>query len=207
MPVDTLITCSQNNSSFQIFGLPIDTIIAISAVIAVFVSILTLRQSKLFNKKDKLSKHAFIAPSSEAGFVDFGSGFENPQCLFFSLENYGTNPASRMKARILSYNQADIDGANKNPQPILSIERYFFNPLPKSSKWNIKISGQELDSEVLGDISLLGSNYFIIKLSYFDDILEKEYNDDFYWSVNDDNKLEEVEPVSFEQLEKFKSMV
>ena len=194
MPVDSLITC------FYFFGITIDTIIAISAIIAVFVSILTFRQNRL-------SKHAFIAPSSEAGFVEFGSGFENPQCLSFSLENYGINPASKVKAEIFSYNRADVDGTNKTPQQLLSLERYFFNPLPNGSKWNIKISGPELNTTQLGDISLLGSNYFILKLSYSDEILGKMYDDVFYWSVNDENKLVEVEPVSYEQLEKFKSLV
>ena len=185
----------------------IELIIAFSAVVAVFVSILTFRQSIIFNREEKQSKHAFIAPSSEAGFVDFGSGFENPQCLSFSLENYGINPASNVQAEIFSYNRTDVDGTNKTPQQLLSLERYFFNPLPNGSKWNIKISGQELNTTQLGDISLLGSNYFILKLSYSDEILDKKYDDVFYWSVNGEKKLVEVEPVSFEQLEKFKSLV
>jgi len=185
----------------------IEFILAFSAVVAVFISILTLRNSILFHKEEKLSKHAFIAPSSKAGFVDFGSGFENPQCLSFSLENYGINPASKVKAEIYSYNRADVDGTNITPKQLLSLERYYFNPLPNGSKWNIKISGQELNTTQLGDISLLGSNYFILKLSYSDEILGKMYDDVFYWSVNDENKLVEVEPVSYEQLEKFKSLV
>jgi len=53
----------------------------------------------------------------------------------------------------------------------------------------------------LDELELLMSNYIIMKVSYSDKILKKEFTDTFYWEVGNDNNLNELSQSEYEILE------
>lgn len=180
---------------------------AIFAGIAVFVSVAAFRQTKAFKQKEEESRAAYIAPTTDPGFLDWIPSIVGTECLRISLQNYGTNSATKMVARLWGTHLANIDGEYQIVDEI-SIESFArLNPLPNSSTWIISLDMNSFNSIGITDrdILVVSIHYLILIVEYTDMLLNKKYDDTFVWNVNyaDGGKLVEVkhdELAPFERL-------
>lgn len=173
--------------------LAINIILVAGALIVSVLAVRTFRQAKILKREERASRRAYLAPSTEPGYLNINERFENGSRLLICLENYGINPIRRANARLMSYNEAEIgDELNDKPNPrfIISFERH--NAMPRGSRWVMKLDTEKLGNAGIGDMNLLMSKYLVLNLQYFDPILGKEFSDSFFWSIGADRELTEI---------------
>lgn len=152
-----------------------------------------LQLEKQSKEEESESRRAYLAPCEYAGHFKITELLEDEPVLSMSLENYGINPASRIEGLILCFNEVDVDGTNKNPKPVLSLSIQNINPVPHNSRVNVRIKNQQFNNLGIDDLTILMSNYLICKVTYYDKILGKEFNDSFFWHVGGEGKLAEIQ--------------
>lgn len=187
-------------SSFQFY---INIIIAISAILAAIFSGLTLRQAMKFHIYERESNRAYLTPSDNPGYFKVHVNLiANKPRLFLSLTNHGKNPASLIKSYLYSFNQADIDNPIIKPIPKFMIDFFEFNPIPYKSVYSIKIDKITLENSGIHDFHVLITNYLLLKIEYYDQILGKCFNDKFIWLINSDESLVEINKIQYKSFSK-----
>ncbi|KPJ96578.1 MAG: hypothetical protein AMJ53_00395 [Gammaproteobacteria bacterium SG8_11] len=171
----------------------VNIVLALCAIIASLFAALAFRQAKIFKREDRASRRAYLAPSTDPGHLKITKRLGEGPRLLISLENYGLNPVKRIKAKLISFNEGDLgDKINDKPNPrfIISFRRY--NPVPKGSRWAIKLDTQKLADIGIKDMHILLLKYLILNVRYSDQILGEEYNDSFFWYIDTDRGLVEI---------------
>jgi len=176
---DTLKLALQSSDNS---GFIIQIILALSAILASLFAVLTYF-------KTIMSRRAFIAPATHPGVCHVsGNGVTSNNVIEIKLVNYGLNPAINIITDFFCYNYADIEGLNETKIPVFKGQTCITNPTPNSAELNFKLSVHRDEQ-----IAILMVHYIIFRVSYFDKILNKTYNDVFYWYIDPtDNKLVEV---------------
>jgi len=162
-----------------------DWLVVIAAFSAAIFAFLAWRQAWGIHKEEKASKRAYLAPNSDPGYIKTTTELGEPPFISISIENYGTNPSNNIKTELLTYNQADLDGTNKNPLAIIKSTLYTYNPIPGGATLKLFITG---DSDV-PKLKLLASHYFVLRIKYYDIVLQKSYSDIFLWKIGPNMKL------------------
>ncbi len=188
--------------NIQFLDIIINIILALSAISASIFAALTLRQAFKFKQNELNFKRSFFAPSEDPGHLKITEIFNEEPRLLIKFKNYGTNPAEGITVVLLSYNRCDIDGTNQNPTPVFRLTFDAQNPIPSTSEFIIYINAQKLNSVGVSDIRIIMSNYIGVKVIYFDRILSKTFDDQFYWHIEDNGKLFEVTDEYIDNLKK-----
>ena len=171
----------------------IQIILVLCAVAATIISARTFRNSLKLSKEERESKRAFLAPASDPGYIDFSDKESNNfGSLIINLKNYGINPSSDIETEVSGYNRIDIEGTKENIRTVFSIKLNCYNPIPYSADYFIKLSEDRFQDSGKDVIDMLASHYIIAKIKYYDNVLNKHFNDIFYWRVDEENKLSEV---------------
>ena len=85
----------------QIIQLIINSVIAISAIVAAVYAARSVRVAVKFKKEANESKRAYLCPTDEPGYVrPAAPTFEDP-LIEFHFQNYGQNPASNINTKML----------------------------------------------------------------------------------------------------------
>ena len=171
-------------------NLYINGILTLCAITASIFAYMSFRQAKIFKREERESRRAYLAPSEDPGHLKITGVTSDEARLLISLENYGINPANKIEGTLLSFNEADVNGTNDNPIPIFTTSFNCYNPIPNNSRWVIRLSNKRLG---VSDIGILLSNYLILKIKYYDNILGQEFNDSFFWLVDTGGKLVEID--------------
>ena len=173
--------------------LAINIIVVLCALIISLFAARTYRQARTLKTEEKVSRRAYLAPSTDPGYLNASDKSEDESRLLISLQNYGLNPVMRGKARLMSYNEAEIgDELNEKPNPrfMVSFERH--NALPGGSRWVMKLDEEKLVDVGISDMSILMSKYLVLNVRYSDPILGREFSDSFFWYVDADKGLVEI---------------
>ena len=129
---------------------------------------------------NKLARRSILAPTPKSGYCKIGND-KKTKSISFSLINYGINPAYKVRGKIHCYNAKSVINNEESLQlPLWSMDCYQTNPLPYKGEWKI---------EYLCEHSF-SCDYLIFMVSYMDVILNKRFNDTFYWKVENERLTE-----------------
>lgn len=177
-----------------------NSILALAAIGAAIFAGLTWRQAKKFKDNDNKSRRAYIAPLSNPGYIKTDAELGESNGIFINLQNYGINSAINIEGYLLAYNKADIDGTNINPPPIFPPYTFYAtNPIPHNAELNFK--HQRFSADFSFDILLTG--FYVLLLKYTDFVMKCNYEDRFYWKLEDNNLVE----IDIETREKLDNLV
>ncbi len=179
-------------SNMEVFNLILNIILAFCAISASIFAALTLKQAYVFKREEKESRAAFLAPSEEPGCLRITDLLDTEPRLVIKLKNYGLNPAEKINVILISFNLSDIDGTNKDAEPIFKLIFDGQNPIPQHQELIVHASTQKLNYKHVDDFKILASNFISMKVTYSDRILSKTFEEKFYWKIEEDGKLFEV---------------
>lgn len=177
-------------NTITIFFLVANWIVAICSLCA-------LKQTRAFKREEKYSKRAFIAPCPDPGLFEYcGSSEEKLEkggsSLTIKMKNYGINPAEKIKSDIVGFNVCDVNGTNKDGDPVFNLTYYSNNPVPNTAEYKIYITEENFEDQEVDPFSVLIGNFLSIKVRYWDRILKREFEDVFYWRVGEGGRFIEV---------------
>lgn len=168
----------------------INLLIALSAVLAFIISLISLYYTRKFKEDERNSRRGYLAPKTKAGFFKPSKVETEESFLGFYLENYGQNPISNVRISL----SAIVTDHNSNKENKFNIGFSFKtavnNPIPNAAEIIT-----EVDRDSFPDLTSFNASfvsYFIMDAKYSDLILLKEFSERFYWSWNKDGILTEV---------------
>jgi hypothetical protein len=130
-------------------NLILNSLLALAAIGAAIFAGLTWRQAQKFNKDEKESRRAFIAPDDDPGFLRTFCNSDEDTRFSVILVNFGLNPISRVECKYDFF--GDIQ---KFLEPIWGFNTFASNTIPHGSKFKMEFSKKGLLNEGIEDITI-----------------------------------------------------
>jgi len=178
----------------------INAIVALGAIGAAIFAGLAVQQTKKFRQEENESKRAFLAVGKGGGklIVPEVISFNNPWILSIMLQNYGINPIKHATIKIFGI---EFDRIDNKPQILYTFETNSINPVPQNADLELTFNlfgvDQERSSRVL-------EGYTIMYISYHDVKLNRQYDDEYYWKLNEKRFLSELKEEEYLKLKPLK---
>ncbi|NQT64014.1 MAG: hypothetical protein HQ556_13720 [Candidatus Marinimicrobia bacterium] len=146
-----------------------------------------------------LCKRAYITPADEPGNIRWVDGLESidDPIINIQLTNAGNNLCNNVKFLVLAYNSTIISGESDVLFPLYT---HMSNPVPRSGKLFLRVTQNQLSNDGITQMHVLATAIVVMKIEYMDIILQKPYEDTFYWELGTDSNLEEINPQTLDKI-------
>ena len=188
MNIDIIIKSSDTNT----FSMVIQSVLAFSAICAVYFSGLIWRQSRNFNKEESRSRRAYLVPSDVPGLVIWQDAMSEEPTIAIDLVNMGVNPCINVSGNLIAFNSNAVNLPGTADNPFFKKEFTATNPLPANGKWMLRIRRIALERDGLNKIKFMAAGFLVFHLRYTDVVLLEQFEETLFWKVEPEGELGEI---------------
>ncbi len=178
----------------------VELCLAAGAIIAVFVSFLTLYQAWKFKQAENFSKRSILAPADHPGFLRVPEELGMDPVLKIDIVNSGNNPCNEITGDLICLTLGNDSKGYPIYEPLITQIQYCNNPVTHNGRWLIQLSMPNFTERGIEELTVLMIKFIIFKIRYTDIVLKQSFDDVFIWEKSAEGDLTEAKPSDYESL-------